>query len=705
MNRREVARLRHAARDPCAYVPTMSPVSPVYGLLVAVALGCGCTSFLALEPRPFDTALHAGVQPGDPKDAAALVLSDDTQVLIGAGAGAAAFTEIRKYRAVRVLSEQGFSEGAAHVFFPRKGVLKDFRARTILPNGGEEIVDVASLIADDAAFGEDGVSTRSFQFPRVEIGAVLEYSYVVRVPNIWASDQQSIGGEYPILDYRLEYVFDRYTRPDLLLKNIAASFDYWKDSSTQHVVVHLKNLPARKRQPLEPPARDLHPWLIWRIIDVRAPGWTWVITSTWGDTATLEQRELVLEKKGYGEVPALTRSDACLKARACVVGAVLGHLRENATFTGFGREARAIGEVVRSRQANAAERALLAWGMLNKAGVDVRIANMARVGTGGVDETLPAGAWFNHSLLYLPARGTEPALWVDPSCDHCAVGVLPAWSRGGRAVVYEVGPSERSNKQTFHARRFADVVGNPDVMSVHRRTARVVLDEDGNATFDVTELAAGADGLAHRAEERERTSVESKRSAEASIKRDFAAARIDEAGPWLCVPAKGTCERASRFAVPGFVTLDGADFLIGSAFRWTTNDTAMEGEEERRHDVFIPINEEWRDEVRFTLPEGRRVPSLPSPLQVMDATGTMEAKAMVEDGVLVLRRIQVDRAGRHGRAAWEARKQSFAKFRAWAAQVLRATRQEPAAATPSTTTSLAPPKGIDGDANPARTRP
>jgi tetratricopeptide (TPR) repeat protein len=92
-------------------------------------------------------------------------------------------------------------------------------------------------------------------------------------------------------------------------------------------------------------------------------------------------------------------------------------------------------EVIKRHYGDCKDKATLLVAMLRAAGIP---ANLALLDTGpGRDVTaeLPGINRFDHAIVYVPAAGNDPAVWIDATAEFFAVGSLPFDDEGRNALV------------------------------------------------------------------------------------------------------------------------------------------------------------------------------------------------------------------------------------------------------------------------------
>lgn len=272
-------------------------------LAVVVLVLSGCAT---VTLPPVTLVDPATLPTTSPDDAAVVYLIDHHRYLImnSQNSRAATWTEMQEHRVFKVLTEEGFPVGSTHITVPKGARLKELRARTITPQGEVIDVDTSTVLSATYQFDSDSTGeTRSFQFPRVEVGSVLEYTATTVFDFPMWSNADRIAGDYPILDYKLEIVVDKWARPDLLINNASPALrQEVLPDGRQLIGFALQNVKPVPRAGFRPADRALAPWWIYRTIEWRYPRFVSRGLSTWGAAAARGLYEPVVEQKNLGGV-------------------------------------------------------------------------------------------------------------------------------------------------------------------------------------------------------------------------------------------------------------------------------------------------------------------------------------------------------------------------------------------------------------------
>ena len=175
-----------------------------------------------------------------------------------------------------------------------------------------------------------------------------------------------------------------------------------------------------------------------------------------------------------------------------VIRRIVAALHKNVRYTGveFGESSlipEFPSETLKRRYGDCKDKAMLLVAMLRTSGIS---ANLALLDTGPgreINPDLPGMGLFDHAIVYLPAAGTDPELWIDATARYSKVGTLPWMDYGRNAlVVTENTPSLRQTPELT-----AD-------QNVHREFREFTLAEYGMAKIVETNDLIGPEDADYR---------------------------------------------------------------------------------------------------------------------------------------------------------------------------------------------------------------
>lgn len=130
--------------------------------------------------------------------------------------------------------------------------------------------------------------------------------------------------------------------------------------------------------------------------------------------------------------------------RMATIQLIVSRLHKEVRYTGieFGEAAlqpQTATEVLKRHYGDCKDKAAMLVAMLRAAGIP---ANLALLDAGpGIDVTpeLPGMNEFDHAIVYVPASGSDAALWIDATADYAQVGILPSMDQGREALIVAEG--------------------------------------------------------------------------------------------------------------------------------------------------------------------------------------------------------------------------------------------------------------------------
>jgi tetratricopeptide (TPR) repeat protein len=149
--------------------------------------------------------------------------------------------------------------------------------------------------------------------------------------------------------------------------------------------------------------------------------------------------------------PLLAKINLRDGSRNDVIRRIVAALHKNVRYTGveFGESSLVPefpSETLKRRYGDCKDKAMLLVAMLRSAGI---AANLALLDTGPgreINPDLPGMGLFDHAIVYLPATGAEPELWIDATASYSKIGTLPWMDYGRNALV--VSESTQALRQT-----------------------------------------------------------------------------------------------------------------------------------------------------------------------------------------------------------------------------------------------------------------
>lgn len=641
--------------------------------LTASGLSAGCAARLPATKFDAPGSVLSSVRSDDAYapygDAPAVILEHKQRYLLMVFKYEEPYWEEQVHRQVLLRTEKGV-EGYANLRIPfhGDGELVDLKARTIAPSGAVAEVTPEQVFDEEASFtsdeGDANVKFRTFRFPRVKVGSVLEYSYTIHTPGIIDLIMEAPSSEAPVERYELELLLSKYIRYDLDVYNLPGKVDTGEEGGLKRIHLKLANIPRVDEDLEYGPHRSVtHPWLSYRTKQYAFSRVVFNMSRTWGDAFKWVGDALYHDNDDkLGGVDVSIDEEGC-DGPACLASRAVQLARERAELDGFRAHiwnARPLKKVLATGRASSQEKALLVYKLLRDAGVEVRFAFAARRLTHVVDRSSPNRLVFNHTLLYLPAqRGLGAGLWIDPACESCAPGEIPPWSQGIEALVVNVVKTLRGPKGEAD---FLPVTGAEAAAGVQRRLHDAVLSASGDLEGTYTLEGQGALAVYTRLDTQDDSDEDAQRIAEEDVKDRMTTGRVLDYQATTCDRAKASCARKVRYRLPAYATADGDQLLLPlSVFNHSWD--GLFDDNKRDHDVVITEGMEGVSELRVKLPEGYRPVQLLGAEQVVSDALEYRREAALEGDVLVIKRALRFKPGRYPKERYAALRKPALAFR------------------------------------------
>ncbi|MDE1163007.1 MAG: DUF3857 domain-containing protein [Acidobacteriaceae bacterium] len=133
--------------------------------------------------------------------------------------------------------------------------------------------------------------------------------------------------------------------------------------------------------------------------------------------------------------------------RMAKMAAVLAALHKSVRYTGVEFGAAKLtpqrpAETLKRHYGDCKDKATLLVAMLRAVGVPANLALLSAGPGADVESDQPGLTQFDHAIVYVPAAGSEPAVWIDATAEHYALGSLPWGDHGRKALVIAAGTTE-----------------------------------------------------------------------------------------------------------------------------------------------------------------------------------------------------------------------------------------------------------------------
>lgn len=535
------------------------------------------------------------------------------------------------HRAVAVLTEAGLA--AAEVRFPYEADSKvvTLQARTIAPDGAVRAVEPEQVIENTLirkSLTGPEIKLRVVRFPSVKVGSVLEYVFVVRSPRQPSSHQRRLLEEYPVERYSFELSFPKQFNA---IAPMSCRFRFYnrEDAATHHeqgersyITFHLTDLPARSDDPWQQPWQNREPWFGYRLNIGAIPPPEVLLSKL---SAALDSAAHSWAQGALANVTLPVSRRSCPSTRCLVTGA-LTFLHQKVTLDDEAKLER-LGDAWRTGRATANTKGFLLWAMLRQLGVNAHLAVFNRE-IAGIDEFVADDA-----ILVVveedSAAGVKP-LWIDPACESCRAGQLPADILGGSALL---------------ARRAAQpllvkIVGQPVPPSRIARRHEVRLKVTGEVEDTITEERSGQAAVPLQGRVAQGRLKEWQAERERVVAQRLPTARLAVPSELpQCDRLQGRCTLREVLRVPSYVVDDGERLLVPLKLLTGVWDGRSLPPRREGGELYLRWGERIEDEAELSLPEGYEVEELPAMVHVEASPLSADFTTLVTEGKVMLRRV------------------------------------------------------------------
>lgn len=646
--------MTHAARGKSA--ATLITVTAVLGLLAAAA-AAGCAA--GLRPAELLNASELSQLPSDDEErfgkAPVVALRRHERFSIHTPTGEPIYTDIQRHVALLVRSEEGIDDWSSiRISMDKDSEMLHFEARTISPSGVITPVEPGHIFDDKASRGDDQASFRVFQFPRVEVGGVLEYTYTRRMKGYYTVMEHGVTGSYPVVDYALEIIAPRSVIYEARLHNAAGDFIQDKVGSSSRLRLFLRDVPFHKSNDFAPHWTRRSPWWEFRIKHFAWRYNTYKVTHSWRDTFRHFAERIYTRDDKYFDGFDLKLDQKCGEEPSCKIASALRVVRDRAEIGSFAAnfwDIQPAKTVLAAGTANNFEKAVLLFGLLDDAGVEARFALLPRRFTREVNKRSPSIHPMNHAVLYLPPQpGLEGGVWIDPSCEWCAAGQLPSWSLDVEALV--IGFEEKAFQRKEGIAEWRFIRGAPAPVTRQRYLYDATVEEGGDVLVELVIEDYGAHAFRRRRQTRSDSQQDRLQRAERRARAALATARLQDFDAPSCDRAVGRCVHRYRYRLPAFAAHDGEELLLPlSIFQHAYDRRLLK--KKRDHDIVADEDDEVISELRVRVPPGRRVRDLPDAQPATSALASASFASRSHDDGFWVQRITRTTAGAYAKARYK----------------------------------------------------
>ncbi len=385
----------------------------------------------------------------------------------------------------RILTEKGVDEGTVRIVHSSFTRLHDFEGRTILPDGS------VVPLAEDASFTTTASKAKrrfvtSVAFPKVEVGAILDYHYKLYWDSFAFLEPWYFAASVPII--YSEILYHLPAGVEMGVWGFGPGIDGVKTEQGSDVLgktfrVWAQNLLSLPAEPYSAPAGDFSPRIMLVPRNVMVRGLPVLLLESWQSTCELYKDTYSTALDDNYNTTKLARTlvptaekDANARA-ATLFRYVRDNIRNDEGSDPAPGKSVTVDKVLARKHGTSAEKALLLLALLDAAKVPAHLVWAGDRADGMIDTQVATPAWFSRTLVAVET-GAE-RLFLDPTDATASFGhILPGFE-GTPAVLYDY--------------KKPAVITLPETpFTENRRTARVDLavgekgDVTGHGTLTLT---------------------------------------------------------------------------------------------------------------------------------------------------------------------------------------------------------------------------
>jgi hypothetical protein len=510
------------------------------------------------------------------------------------------------YSRIKILNEKGTRYADVEIRLPSDFTLADLKARTIRPDG--KIIEFTRRPFDKIiAKGKDfKYLAKTFSFPGVTVGSILEYRYKLNYPPAILPPHEWLV-QHELYTVKEEFRIHSYTGPIRGVDGaveLSLSANLPEDAKVQRkgdgFELQLENVPAIEEESYMPPRQTYvyHVTMAYGGQELTSPEKFWQdVGERWNSDA---ERFIGDYKEIKAAAAQAVGDEADPEKRLRKLYARAQQIR-NLTYE---RERTREEDKKENLKPNQSVTDVLNRGYGSRTEITRLFVALARV-AGFQASIVRAGnrseRIFDRSLLYADQLDTEISLvrlngddlFLDPGTRFCPFGLL-RWMQ----------TSTKALKLDSKGGTFVDVPMATYPMAVVSRSADLSLDAEGGLKGVLTVRFAGSEALERRLEALETDDAGRKRRLEEEIEEWLppgADARLKTARSWESSDDPLQAEFA--VAVPRYGSRAGKRLLVAGYLFQTMQKDAFKPRE-RKLPVYFPYAFEEDDIIRIKVPDG-----------------------------------------------------------------------------------------------------
>jgi hypothetical protein len=529
------------------------------------------------------------------------------------------------HRRFKILTKAGKRLGEIEIPAGKYSRVSNIRARTVKADG--TVVPVAS----DQIFEKVVTKARGykrtewvFNFPAVEPGAILEYSYDRHVNFLYYIDPWYFEGRAYTLRSKVTQAIPNTMGYsilcDLCPSEVKPIIEKWREGKAkgQLYSMELTNLPGYRGEILMPPAREVSPRMemvlhTWKGYREPALGRVDGFFTDWDSVAKFTSyyyEEAI--KKGRDKLRPLVQgwvqgiSDPEEK-----INTILRHIREDFEYESWDRVggwSDSIEKILKEKRADNEEKAVLLRAALQVIGVESNVVLVVGKHLGSLNPNFTSLSQFSHAVVAVPQDGGYR--WLDPTITCAPDDFVPWQDSGAQALLLKKTGGELLDLPVKNE------------MSTARYRVTVKPQPDGRAGLDIEAEFRGEDAIDMRDtllplgdDARERYLqkwLDGKR--DGAVLASHTIEALEEFDEPLVINMKAEA--------PGLVTVaDGVLAVRGCVLNCYDVNPLAHGE--RVHPLYVDRGWNWEETVLIEAPEGMAAAPGPSPIVTRTAVARM----------------------------------------------------------------------------------
>ena len=403
------------------------PAIPI--LMAALLSSCGSQSGLVTTDPATLAAWMQLTPPADAPDAEAVTISDEGTMEI-VGSGDVGFSVFDRHRIVKIFNPRGHRYANIMIPYATGSQVTDISARTITPSGHTVVLNDAdvfdvSLYPNFVFFSDQ--HAKIFTFPAIENGAIVEYSYKLRLANRGLWHGWVFQDEIPVLhskfmlvkpgDWKIHYRgYGRVAEP--AFTTAPAGF------KSKHIWEEQNVAPVKVEYGMPPYQEVLTHLAI-------AP----IGFESWNDVSSWYYETVHPKSSGGPLVRALADSiTAPYQTQRDRLRAIFEWVRDHVRYIAVeigvgGYTPHDAEDILAKRYGDCKDMVVLVCALSSRAGITVVPTLTSTQQNGRADTSLPSPLQFNHLIAYAPDI-EGGGVWMDATEKECRFGVLPWYDQG-----------------------------------------------------------------------------------------------------------------------------------------------------------------------------------------------------------------------------------------------------------------------------------